>query len=340
MSQSYCKKNNSQPTTDYAFFPRRNMHLHKYYEKMRDSFWVPSEIDFTSDREDWERLSNEKDPKILKKNKCVLKFIEHILAFFAQADGIVNENLIDNFQKETSEIKEAGDFYRMQAANETIHSETYGLSIETLILNPKKKQRMYDAILNYPSIKNISKWVFGCMKQEIPLPERIVGFCCVEGVLFTSAFCAIYWLKKKKIFRGLWKANEFIARDEALHTEFGVVLYHHYTSLTKQYKPIENEKLGNIIKSAVDVASIFTKEALKVDLIGMNSEEMIMYIKSTANSLAKSLGYKGKLYNVDNPFDWMVVISLPNKTNFFEDEVTEYAKINNETIDWSIHENF
>lgn len=313
--------------SDYAFFPRRNPHLHKYYEKLRDSYWVPSEIDFTTDREDWERLRSERDPEKLKRNKAILKFVEHILAFFAQADGIVNENLMEHFTRETGETKEARDFYTIQAANETIHSETYGISIETLIQNSDKRTRMYEAIRHYPSIQRISEWVFGWMSDEKPLPERIVGFCCVEGVLFTAAFCAIYWLKKRNVFRGLWKANEFIARDEALHTEFGIALYHHYTNRTGRFEPLSDERLREIIESAVEVASQFVRESLQLDLIGMNPDDMIAYVKATANSLAASLGHSDAVYNDRNPFDWMAVISLPNKTNFFEDEVSEYQKM-------------
>lgn len=308
-------------TTDYAFYPRKYHHLDKYYEKLRDSYWVPAEIDFSADREDWERLSKD------AKNKNTLKFVEHILAFFAQADGIVNENLIDNFQRDTSDTKEAQSFYIMQAANELIHSETYGLQIETLIHNPLKKQRMYQAIRNYPSIKKISEWVFTYMNKERHILERILGFCCVEGILFTAAFCAIYWIKKMNIFRGLWKSNEFIARDEALHTEFGTVLYHHYTSFVKKYEPLSDAKIIEIIRSAVETSENFVRDALMVDLIGMSAEDMIKYVKSTANSLGRSFGLKEKIYEVDNPFDWMAVISLPNKTNFFEDEVSEYSKI-------------
>jgi len=316
---------------DYSFYPRKYPHLDKYYEKLRDSYWVPSEIDFSSDREDWDRLSLNKTPE----NKNMLKFIEHILAFFAQADGIVNENLMENFSQDTSDTKEAQSFYIMQAANELIHSETYGLQIETLIHKPEKKQRMFQAIHNYPSIKKISEWVFQYMKPDRHLLERIVGFCCVEGILFTAAFCAIYWIKKKKIFRGLWKSNEFIARDEALHTEFGTVLYHHYTSFVKRFEPLPDEKIIEIIRSAVVVATEFVNDALQVDLIGMSSEDMIKYVQATANSLGKSFGLKSAIYNVDNPFDWMVVISLPNKTNFFEDEVSEYGKITDEKFDWN-----
>lgn len=319
-------------TKDYSFFPRYNERLHDLYEKMRDSFWVPSEIDFSTDRNDWENLENSNN----KINKGILKFIEHILAFFAQADGIVNENLLSNFQRETSNIKEARDFYTMQCANETIHAETYGISIQTLIRNTEKKKRMFNSTRNYPSVKKIAQWMDEYMdSNKKPLLERVVGFCCVEGILFTSAFCAIYWLKKYKIFRGLWKANEFIARDEALHTKFGIELYNGYIKngffvdehTIIRYDKLDDKILTNIIQSAVDVASNFAQEALQVELVGLKTDDMIKYIQSTANSLAFDLGFNKKIYNVVNPFEWMTVISLPNKTNFFEDDVSEYSKV-------------
>lgn len=324
---------------DYAFFPRHNNSLHSLYEELRDSFWVPSEINFSPDRDDWERMANETDEATLRRNKGILKFIEHILAFFAQADGIVNENLLENFQRETGRIKEARDFYSMQVANETIHSETYSLSIETLIRNTEKKQRMFQATRNYPSVKCIAKWIEEYMNPATKsLLERVVGFCCVEGVLFTSAFCAIYWLKKYKIFRGLWKANEFIARDEGIHTRFGIALYTGYTTkgfvvfdgdeyTTLTSAKLSDETITQIISSAVDVASQFIRDALKVELVGLSSDDMIKYVQSTANTLAKDLGVASRIYDVENPFDWMAVISLPNKTNFFEDDVSEYAKV-------------
>lgn len=326
-------------TKDYSFFPRHNHSLHVLYEELRDSFWVPSEIDFSTDRDDWERLANETHAEKLQKNKGILKFIEHVLAFFAQADGIVNENLLTNFQQDTSHIKEARDFYTMQCSNETIHAETYGISIETLIRNTQKKQRMFQATRNYPSVRQIAQWMDTYMDNtKKSLLERIIGFCCVEGVLFTSAFCSIYWLKKHKIFRGLWKANEFIARDEGLHTRFGIALYRGFTSNgfvsfdgedyhTIKYEALNDEAVAEIIMSAVDVASQFVKEALKVELVGLESDDMIKYVQTTANALAKDLGVQERLYNVENPFDWMAINSLPNKTNFFEDDVSEYAKV-------------
>lgn len=322
-------------STDYSFFPRKYPHLDKYYHKMKNSYWVPSEIDFSGDRGDWLNLESSKDPK----DKGTLLFIEHVLSFFAQSDGIVNENLMENFSKDTSDTKEARDFYTMQAANELIHSETYGIQIETLISDSTKKHKMFDAIQHYPSIKKISEWMLKFMDSEIPLLKRVIGFCCVEGVLFTAAFCAIYWLKQKKIFRGVWKANEFIARDEALHTEFGVALYHHYTSFTKKYKPLKDEEIHEIIKSAVNVAEEFVYDALQLDLIGMNADDMLGYVKATADSLSVSFG-ASKIYNSNNPFDWMAVISLPNKTNFFEDEVSEYGKIVYDKEEMTYTENF
>ena len=304
---------------EYSFFPRKYPHLDKYYHKMKNSYWVPSEIDFSSDRGDWLKLEAGGESGILN-------FIEHILSFFAQSDGIVNENLMENFSKDTSDTKEARDFYTMQAANELIHSETYGLSIETLISDSTKKAKMFDAIHNYPSIKKISEWMIHFMDPKIHILKRVIGFCCIEGILFTAAFCAIYWLKQKKIFRGLWKANEFIARDEALHTEFGVALYHHYTSFVNKFKPLKNHEIHKIISSAVSVAEEFVYEALNLELIGMNAEDMMGYVKTTADSLSVSFGAP-QIYNSSNPFEWMAIISLPNKTNFFEDEVSEYGKL-------------
>ncbi len=317
---------------EYSFFPIRNQNLYKLYKKLCASTWFPEEIDFSHDREDWDRLLNEKNDTIREKNINILNFIEMILAFFAQADGIVNENLIDNFQQDTSFIKEAGHFYRIQAANETIHSETYGLSIEILIQDEAKKEKMNNAINRYDSIKNIGKWVFKYMNKDIDVLERIVAFACVEGILFTSAFCAIYWIKKMNIFRGLCKANEFIARDENLHTEFGIQLYHHFVNNVVggiKYKKLDNSKIKEIISSAVDVCSEFTIEALRVELIDMTKEDMIKYVKTVANSLSNSFASFNVYEGIKNPFDWMAVISLPNKTNFFEDAVSEYSKMSN-----------
>ncbi len=298
----------------YCFLPMKYPKLLQYYEKQRDAFWTPGEIDMGKDRSDW-----------LSLEPAERKFLTFILAFFAQADGIVIENLIENFQRETSEIKEVNAFYCMQNAMEMIHNETYSMMIETFIQDLQEREKALNAIDNYPSIKKIADWMMMWMKSDSPLMERVIAFACVEGIFFSGAFCAIYWIKKSNKLRGLCKANEFIARDEALHTEFAIALYHHYTSVGKRAPLLDQKVVYSIIGSAMNVAEEFIRDALHVELIGMNAEEMIQYVKCTADSLITSLGYEA-LYNVENPFDWMMMIALPNKTNFFEDTVSEYSK--------------
>lgn len=305
----------------YCFLPMKHRKLLSYYEKQRDSFWTPSEINMEKDRYDW--LSLQKDE---------IQFLTFVLAFFAQADGIVIENLVEHFQKETSTIKEANAFYCMQNAIETIHNETYSMMIETFIQDLKEREKALNAIDNYPSIKKIAEWMTKWMNSEAPLMERIIAFACVEGIFFSGAFCAIYWIKKSNKLRGLCKANEFIARDEALHTEFAIALYHHYTSVEKKADLLSQKTVHYIISSAMAVVEEFIRDALKVELIGMNANEMMEYVKCTADSLITSLGYD-KIYNAENPFDWMMLIALPNKTNFFEDTVSEYSKVTK--TDWS-----
>lgn len=299
----------------YSHFPIKHQILEDYYQKHKSSTWFDSEIDFAEDRHDWEE-------KLDKNSKRFLKFI---LCFFAQADGIVNENLVDNFIHETSVVKEAGKFYRWQAAMEQIHNETYSKLIEAFFRSREEKIKAYNAIHHYPSIRKISEWVFKWMDTDKPLAERIVAFACVEGIFFSSAFAAIYWIKKKNILKGLCQANEFIARDEALHTEFAIALYHIITGVENLSNSLSKEVVHSIISSATSTAEEFTREALRVDLIGMNAEEMIRYVKCTSDRLSISLGY-GKIFNETNPFEWMDVIALPNKANFFETRVSEYGR--------------
>lgn len=300
----------------YSYFPIEYECLEKYYQLQKNMFWTAQDIDYKGDRDDWESLDD--DTK---------RFVKFILFFFAQADGIINENLIDNFKKETSKYKEARYFYAAQEFIEVGHNETYSNLIETFIRDPEEKKIAFDAINNFPSIKKISDWMFKWMVQSIPLTQRIIAFACVEGILFSGAFAGVYWIKRKNILEGLTKANEYIARDEALHTEFGVALYHTMTKIDKNsgFEPLSKEKVHSIISSATSVAEEFIKDALKVELIGMNSEKLIKYVKCTSNKLSESLGY-GKIYDVINPFDWMAIIGLPNKSNFFETRVTEYGK--------------
>lgn len=297
----------------YSFFPVNHEVLIKYYQRQKSVFWTAQEIDYRGDREDWDNL-----------DKNTREFLKFPLFFFAQIDGIITEG-IDIFKADTSDIKECKAFYAAQEFIEVGHNETYSMLIETFIRDPEEKAKAFNAIENYPIIKKIAVWMVDWMDQNIPLVERIIAFACVEGILFSSAFASIYWIKRKNVLKGLCKANEFIARDEALHAEFAVALYHVLTGITKKYNLLPKKKVHDIIKSAVGMAEEFTRQALKVDLVGMNADDMIRYIKCTADRLSDSLGY-GNIYNVKNPFDWMVVIGLPNKSNFFETVPTEYGR--------------
>ena len=302
-----------EDSSRYSYFPIKYPGLEKYYQLQKNVFWTAQEIDCSGDRTDWDNLDT-----------ATREFIKFILFFFAQADGIVNENLILNFKRETSDYKEAQFFYAAQEFMEVTHNETYSNLIEAFIRDPVEKKKAFNAIQYYPSIRKIADWMFEWMKNERSLIERVIAFACVEGIFFSGAFAAIYWIKRKNILKGLCKANEFIARDEALHTEFAIALYHTLTDIDKKYKPLDEKVVHEIIGSAMGVAEEFTRDALRVDLIGMNADNMVNYVKCTANRLSESLGYK-KLYDVENPFEWMAIIALPNKSNFFETRVTEYA---------------
>jgi ribonucleoside-diphosphate reductase beta chain len=302
-----------EDTSQYSFFPIKYHILESYYQKQKDVFWTAQEIDYLSDRNDWEHMD--------EGTKTLVKFI---LFFFAQTDGILCVNLT-HFKKETSMYKEAGYFYAAQEFMEVTHNETYSMLIEALIRDPVEKHQAFNAIKYYPSIGNIANWMFEWMDNSIPLAERVIAFACIEGILFSSAFAAIYWIKRKNILHGLCQANFYIARDENLHTEFAVALYHVMTEIDKKFESVSEKRVHEIISSSVKIAEDFTRDALKVELIGMNADDMISYVKCTANRLSESLGYK-KIYEVENPFDWMLVIGLPNKSNFFESKPTEYAR--------------
>ena len=316
--------------SQYSFFPIKHPNLESFYQRQKAVVWSPQELDYSRDRSDWDILDD-----------GTKTFIKFILFFFAQADGIVNENLITNFKQQTSFFKEATFFYSAQEYIETIHNETYSILIETFIRDRQEKMRGYNAIKHYPSIKKIADWMFAWMDSKRFLLERVVAFACVEGIFFSSAFAAIYWIKRRNILQGLCKANEWIARDEALHTEFAVELYHELTTFKPDkpmYLVLENgtnlplplsrlseDTIHSIIKSAVAVSESFVRDALQVDLIGMNADDMVDYVKCTGDIISMSFGYN-PIYKVDQPFTWMAVISLPNKSNFFESKVSEYAK--------------
>jgi ribonucleoside-diphosphate reductase subunit M2 len=305
-------KNNSEPllTSDdnrFVMFPIKDQDIWKMYKKQVDCFWRAEEIDLSKDQMHWDALeSSEK------------YFISMILAFFAASDGIVLENLAARFMNDV-QLSEARAFYGFQIAIENIHSETYSLLIESYIKNTEEKTRLFHAIENFPCIKKKSDWAQKWMHDNrSSFATRLVAFACVEGIFFSGAFCSIYWLKKRGLMPGLTFSNELISRDEALHTEFAVLLYN------KLQKRMTKARIHEIIKEAVEIETEFICEALPCRLIGMNSELMTKYIQFVADRLCLQLGYD-KIYNGSNPFDFMELISLESKTNFFEKRVDSYA---------------
>lgn len=299
----------------FVMFPIQDEKIWNMYKKQIDCFWRTEEIDLTKDLDFWNSLNE--DEKF---------YISMILAFFAGSDGIVLENLAVRFMKDVK-LAEARAFYGFQIAMENIHSETYSLLIETYIKNNEKKEKLFNAIENFPCIKKKSDWAQKWIEDENScFATRLVGFACVEGIFFSGAFCSIFWLKKRGIMPGLTFSNELISRDEALHTEFAILLY------SKLENKISEEKIHEIIKNAVEIEIEFICFALPCRLIGMNSTLMSQYIKFVADRLALQLGCS-KIYNSTNPFDFMELISIESKTNFFEKRVSEYALSNKTKTD-------
>merc|ERR1740121_3503226 len=277
------------------------------YKKHEASFWTAEEIDLSSDNKDWENLSGDEQ-----------HFITHVLAFFAASDGIVLENLLGKFSTEV-QLPEAHTFYGFQIAMENIHSETYSLLIEQYVRDPEEKDRIFDAIHTMPAVEEKAQWAVQWMNDESSFAERVVAFACVEGILFSGSFCAIYWLKKRGLMPGLTFSNELISRDEGLHAEFACLLY----GMLQHQLP--EDVVHDIIRGAVEAERKFICDALSCDLIGMNKDMMTRYIEFVAYRLLSSLGHS-KIFNSTNPFDWMELISLQGKTNFFEKRVGEYQK--------------
>jgi ribonucleotide reductase beta subunit family protein with ferritin-like domain len=277
------------------------------YKKAEASFWTSEEIDLTSDIKDWESLKDDER-----------HFVSHVLAFFASSDGIVNENLSVRFMKEV-QIAEARSFYGFQIMIENIHSETYALLIDTYIKNPIEKDKLFHAIHTIPIIKKKADWALKWITSTDSFAERLIAFACVEGIFFSGSFCAIFWLKKRNLMPGLTFSNELISRDEGLHRDFACLLFNHIVA-----RPSDSVIL-DIVLSAVEIEKEFVCEALPVSLVGMNQGLMSNYISFVADHLLNSLGLP-KHFNVENPFDWMELISLQGKTNFFEKRVAEYQK--------------
>jgi ribonucleoside-diphosphate reductase subunit M2 len=291
----------------WVMFPIQYPRVWEMYKKHEASFWTAEEIDLGSDQRDWENLSDNEQ-----------HFIKHVLAFFAASDGIVLENLSLNFNSEI-QIPEARAFYGFQTAMENVHSETYSLLIDTYVKDPAEKTRLFQAIYTIPAIEKKARWAVNWMDKSNCFAERILAFACVEGILFSGSFCAIYWLKKRGLMPGLTFSNELISRDEGLHADFACLMY----SMLEHKLP--TDIVHNIVKGAVQVEHEFICDALKCDVIGMNAKGMSQYIEFVADRLLMSLDYP-KIYFATNPFDWMELISLQGKTNFFEKRVGEYQK--------------
>jgi ribonucleoside-diphosphate reductase subunit M2 len=299
----------------FVMFPIKYDDIWQMYKKQVDCFWRAEEIDLTKDLVNWESLNG--DEKY---------FISMILAFFAASDGIVLENLATRFMNDV-QVSEARAFYGFQIAMENIHSQTYSLLIETYIKDNDEKHKLFNAIENFPCIKKKSDWAQKWIRDNrSSFATRLVAFACVEGIFFSGAFCSIYWLKKRGLMPGLTFSNELISRDEALHCEFAILLY------SKLVKKIDKSRIHEIIKEAVEIETEFICQALSCKLIGMNSTLMTQYIQFVADRLSVQLGYK-KIYNVINPFDFMELISLEGKTNFFERRNDSYALANKSNVD-------
>jgi ribonucleotide reductase beta subunit family protein with ferritin-like domain len=291
----------------YVMFPIKYDDIWQMYKKQVDCFWRPEEIDLTKDTKDWEMLNDDEK-----------HFISMILAFFAASDGIVMENLAMRFMTDI-QISEARAFYSFQIAMENIHSHTYSLLIDTYIKDNDQKNILFNAIDNYDCIKKKSEWAKKWINDNRSgFATRLVAFACIEGIFFSGAFCSIYWLKKRGLMPGLTFSNELISRDEALHTEFAILLY------SKMLKKVNKTRVYDIIKEAVEIETEFICQSLSCRLIGMNSDLMTQYIKYVADRLSLQLGYD-KIYNVTNPFSFMELISLESKVNFFEKRVSDYA---------------
>jgi ribonucleoside-diphosphate reductase subunit M2 len=285
------------------------------YKKQVDSFWRCEEIDTSRDLNDWEKLSSDEK-----------HFISMILAFFAASDGIVMENLATRFMGDV-QLSEARAFYGFQIAMENIHSQMYSILIETYIQQPDDKLKLFQALDNYPCIAKKGNWAKKWIgDNRSSFATRLIAFACVEGIFFSSSFASIYWIKKRGLMPGLTFSNELISRDEALHTEFAILLYN------KLNKKVNKKRVYEIIQEAVEIEKEFITEALPCRLIGMNGRLMCQYIEFVADRLSVQLGYD-KIYNSSNPFDFMELISIESKVNFFERTNSEYALANKKVDD-------
>ncbi|MFY0607325.1 MAG: ribonucleotide-diphosphate reductase subunit beta [Cyclobacteriaceae bacterium] len=291
----------------FVLFPIEHNDIWKMYKQAEASFWTAEEIDLSQDLKDWAAL-----------NDGERHFIKHVLAFFAASDGIVNENLAENMVSEV-QYTEAKFFYGFQIAIENIHSETYSLLIDTYVKDPKEKDDLFHAIDTMDCVKRKAEWALRWI-DEGNFQERLIAFAAVEGIFFSGSFCSIFWLKKRGLMPGLTFSNELISRDEGLHCDFACLLYNNHI-----IEKLDTALVTDIIKEAVEIEKEFVSDALPVKLIGMNADLMCQYIEFVADRLLGELGCE-KIYDSTNPFDFMDMISLQGKTNFFEKRVAEYQK--------------
>ena len=292
----------------FVIFPIKHHDIWEWYKKMEASFWTAEEIDLSQDLNDWNNRLNE-DEKY---------FIKHILAFFAASDGIVNENLAENFVNEV-QYAEAKFFYGFQIMMENIHSETYSLLIDTYVKDESEKNELFTAIEVFPAIKKKADWALKWIESD-SFAERLIAFAAVEGIFFSGSFCSIFWLKKRGLMPGLTFSNELISRDEGVHCDFAVHLHNHHL-----INKVPKERIREILVDALNIEREFITESLPVSLIGMNAGLMTQYLEFVADRLLVELGCERE-YNTTNPFDFMDMISLQGKTNFFEKKVAEYQK--------------
>ena len=298
----------SENKNRFVIFPIKHHDIWEWYKKMEASFWTAEEIDLSQDLSDWNNKLNH-DEKY---------FIKHILAFFAASDGIVNENLAENFVNEV-QYAEAKFFYGFQIMMENIHSETYSLLIDTYVKDEAEKDQLFNALEVFPAIKKKADWALKWIESD-SFAERLIAFAAVEGIFFSGAFCSIYWLKKRGLMPGLTFSNELISRDEGVHCDFAVHLHNHHL-----VNKVPKERIRTIIVDALNIEREFITESLPVSLIGMNATLMTQYLEFVADRLLVELGCDRE-YNTSNPFDFMDMISLQGKTNFFEKKVAEYQK--------------
>jgi ribonucleoside-diphosphate reductase beta chain len=307
----------------FVMFPIKYHDIWEKYKTAEHSFWTAEEIDLAQDLTDWNDKLNDDEKH----------YIKNVLAFFAASDGIVNENLAENFLKEV-QYAEAKSFYGFQIAMENIHSETYSLLIDTYIKDDNEKDRLFNAIDTVPSVKKKADWALKWIESD-SFAERLIAFAAVEGIFFSGSFCSIFWLKKRGLMPGLAFSNELISRDEGLHCEFACLLHNKYVQ-----NKVSQERITQIIIEAVEIEKEFVTDSLPVSLIGMNSKLMQQYIEFVADYWLVELGCK-RVYNTDNPFDFMDMLSLQNKGNFFEKRVSEYQKPKDREIDFtSLDEDF